>query len=129
MTPAIRAAEAAKIAFSLHRYEPDPKADSYGLDAAAQLGISPERIFKTLVANIDGNKLVLAMVPVARRLDLKKLANMAGGKKAELAEPAVAERATGYVVGGITPLGGRKKLPTLLDRAAALTQATILMSR
>lgn len=127
MTPAIRAAKAAKIEFALHRYEPDPKADSYGLDAAAQLGIAPERIFKTLVAQIDGKKLVLAMVPVADRLDLKKMATIAGGKKAELAEPATAERATGYIVGGISPLGGRKRLPTLIDQTA-LGQPTIFMS-
>jgi Cys-tRNA(Pro)/Cys-tRNA(Cys) deacylase len=127
MTPAVRAAQAAKIAFTLHRYEHDADADSFGLEAAAKLNVPPERVFKTLVAQIEGKQLVLAIVPVAARLDLKKLAAAAGGKKAQMAEPAQAERATGYVLGGISPLGGRKRLPTFLDASAA-GQATILVS-
>src|SRR5947208_1326681 len=116
MTPAVRAAQAARIPFTLHRYEHDPGADSFGLEAAEKLGVPPERVFKTLVAQVDGKRLVLAIVPVAARLDLKKLAAAAGGKKAQMAEPAAAERATSYVLGGISPLGGRKKLPLFLDR-------------
>jgi Cys-tRNA(Pro)/Cys-tRNA(Cys) deacylase len=127
MTPAIRAAEAAQIEFSLHRYEHDPKAESFGLEAAEKLGVSPQRVFKTLVAQVDGKQLIMAIIPVAERLDLKKLAARAGGKKAELADPIAAERATGYVVGGIGPLGGRKKLPTMLD-ASAQTFNTIFIS-
>lgn len=127
MTPAIRAAEAAHIQFTLHRYQHDPNADSFGLEAAEKLGVSPERVFKTLVAQVDGKQLVLAIIPVAERLDLKRLAAAFGGKKADLADPVAAERATGYVVGGISPLGGRKKLPTLID-ARALGQTTILVS-
>jgi Cys-tRNA(Pro)/Cys-tRNA(Cys) deacylase len=127
MTPAVRAAEAAGVEFTLHRYDHDPKADSFGLEAAEKLGVPPERVFKTLVAKVDGKQLVMAILPVADRLDLKKLAAAAGGKKAELAEPAAAERATGYVVGGISPLGGRKRLPTLLDASVARWE-TVLVS-
>lgn len=86
MTPAIRAAEAAKIAFNLHRYEHDPAADNFGMEAAEKIGVPPERVFKTLVAQVDGNQLVLS-VPVTARLDLKKLAAALGGKKADLADP------------------------------------------
>lgn len=127
MTPAVRVLQAAQVAFALHSYEHDPKADSFGLEAAEKLGVSPERVFKTLVAQLDGKQLVLAIVPVTARLDLKKLAAAAGSKKAELADPAKAERATGYVVGGISPLGGRKKLRTLVDRSA-LGHETVFVS-
>src|SRR5947209_15434262 len=127
MTPAVRAAEAARISFSLHRYEHDPAADSFGLEAAEKLGVPPGRVFKTLVARIDGKQLVLAVVPVAGRLDLKRLAAAAGGKRAEMAEPAAAERATGYVLGGISPLGGRKRLPAFLDESVRAHE-TVLVS-
>jgi Cys-tRNA(Pro)/Cys-tRNA(Cys) deacylase len=127
MTPAVRTLEAAQVEFTLHHYDHDPKADSFGLEAAEKLGVAPERVFKTLVAKVDGKQLVMAVLPVAARLDLKKLAAAAGGKKADMAEPAAAERATGYVVGGISPLGGRKRLPTLID-ASALGFATVLAS-
>jgi Cys-tRNA(Pro)/Cys-tRNA(Cys) deacylase len=126
MTPAVRAAQATKIAFTLHRYEHDPSADSFGLEAAEKLNVPPERVFKTLVAQI-GKQLVLAVVPVAARLDLKKLAAAAGGKKAQMADPAAAERATGYVLGGISPLGGRKRLPAFLDESMQ-GQETVLVS-
>src|SRR5436309_3491230 len=119
MTPAIRAAEAASIAFSVRRYEHDQNADSFGLEAAEKLGVPPDRLFKSLVAQIDGKQLVLVVIPAVDRLDLKKLAAIAGGKKADLADPGAAERATGYVVGGISPLGVRKNLPTLIDASAA----------
>src|SRR4051794_37179030 len=118
MTPAIRAAEAAQVEFTLHRYEHNPEADSFGLEAAEKLNVPPERVFKTLVAQVDGKQLVLCVLPVTARLDLKKLAAALGGKKADLAAPVSAERATGYVVGGISPLGGRKKLTTLVDASA-----------
>ena len=127
MTPAIRAAQAAQIPFTLHPYEHDPRADSFGLEAAAKLGVPPERVFKTLVAQVDGKQLVLAILPVTARLDLKKLAAAMGGKKAGLADPTAAERATGYVVGGISPFGGRKKLPALVDRTVA-DHETVLVS-
>src|SRR5690242_16679493 len=117
MTPAIRAAEAAKVAHRVHRYRHDPAADSFGLEAAEKLGVPPDRVFKTLLAKADG-KLVVAVIPVSARLDLKRLADAVGAKRAEMADPAEAERATGYVVGGISPIGGRKRLPTVLDASA-----------
>ena len=127
MTPAIRLLEAKGIAFTLHRYEHDPKAESFGEEAAAKLGVSTERMFKTLIALVDGATLVMAILPVAARLDLKKLAASADGKRADLADPKLAEKTTGYVVGGISPLGGRKALPTLLDETASLFE-TIFIS-
>ena len=120
-TPAVATAERAGIRFELHAYEHDPGADSYGLEAAEKLGLDPARVFKTLVASVDG-KLRVAVVPVAAQLDLKAL-----GKRAELARPAEAERATGYVTGGISPLGQRRPLPTLVD-ASALGHETIFVS-
>ena len=120
MTPAVRLLDSRKISYRLHRYQHDAKAKSFGEEAAAKLGVSTERMFKTLVATVDGTTLVMAILPVAARLDLKKLATAADGKKADLADPKIAEKATGYVVGGISPLGGRKALPTLLDETAIL---------
>lgn len=102
----------------LRPYDHDPSAPSYGLEAAEALGVAPERVFKTLLARVDG-RLVVAVVPVSGNLDLKALAAAAGGKRAEMAEPAEAERSTGYVVGGISPLGQRRALPTIVDSTAA----------
>ncbi len=119
-TPAIAAAERAGVRFSVHEYDHDPGA-AYGLEAAEKLGLDPARVFKTLVASIDG-KLVVAIVPVAAQLDLRSL-----GKRAALAEQADAERATGYVAGGISPLGQRRRLPTILDESA-LAHDTIHVS-
>ncbi len=119
MTPAVRAARAAGIAFSLHRYGHDERgAESYGMEAAAALGVEPARVFKTLVANVEGQGLAVAVVPVDARLDLKALAAALGAKRAALAEPRAAERATGYVVGGISPLGQRRRLPMVIDESA-----------
>lgn len=111
-TPAVVAAEKAGITFSVHEYEHDPKAPSYGLEAAEKLGFEPARVFKTLVADVDGAPTV-AIVPVEAELDLKAL-----GKRAAMAKPADAERITGYVTGGISPLGQRRRLPTVLDESA-----------
>jgi Cys-tRNA(Pro)/Cys-tRNA(Cys) deacylase len=127
MTPAIVAAQAARIPFTVHPYEHAADAESFGEEAAEKLGLSPERIFKTLIARVDGKQLVMTVIPVAGRLDLKKLAAHAGGKRAEMATPAEAQRATGYVIGGISPLGGRKKLPLFLD-ATASGQPTVFVS-
>jgi Cys-tRNA(Pro)/Cys-tRNA(Cys) deacylase len=127
MTPAIRFLEQAGVAFQLHRYEHDAAADSFGLEAAAKLGVPPDRVFKTLVAQIDGDSLEMAILPSDSRLDLKKLAAAADGKKAELADPKLAEKATGYVIGGISPLAVRKPLPTYLDETAILHE-TIYVS-
>jgi Cys-tRNA(Pro)/Cys-tRNA(Cys) deacylase len=120
-TPAIVAAEKAGVAFSVHEYEHDPKAPSYGLEAADELGVDPARVFKTLVADVDGAYTV-AIVPVEAELDLKAL-----GKRAAMAKPADAERITGYVTGGISPLGQRRRLATVLDESA-LAHATIHVS-
>lgn len=99
---------------------------AYGRDAAEALGVAPERIFKTLVATLDGG-LVLAVVPVDRELDPKRLADALGGRRADLAEPAVAARATGYVIGGISPLASRRRLPVVVDDRSS-QQATIFVS-
>jgi Cys-tRNA(Pro)/Cys-tRNA(Cys) deacylase len=116
-----------KIAYTVHHYEHDPRgADGYGLEAARALGVPPERVFKTLIADVD-DRLTVAVVPVAGTLDLKALAGAAGGKKARLADPAAAERATGYVPGGISPLGQRRALPVVLDETAR-QHATIMVS-
>jgi Cys-tRNA(Pro)/Cys-tRNA(Cys) deacylase len=116
-TPATTALSRAGIAFTLHRYEHDPAAVSYGLEAAHALGVPAERVFKTLLADVDG-RLIVAVVPVNGSLDLKALATASGGKRASMAASAAAERATGYVVGGISPLGQRRRLPTIVDRSA-----------
>ena len=120
-TPAVAAAEKAGVAFVLHEYDHDPAAESYGLEAAEKLGVDPARIFKTLVVSVDG-ALQVACVPVAAQLDLKAL-----GKRAQLADPKQAERTTGYVQGGISPIGQRKRLPTHLD-ASACDHETIMVS-
>jgi Cys-tRNA(Pro)/Cys-tRNA(Cys) deacylase len=120
-TPAIQAAEAAGIAFSLHEYEHDPRASSYGDEAAEKLGVDARRLFKTLVVSVDGT-LAVACVPVSAQLDLKRL-----GKRARMADRAQAQSATGYVSGGTSPLGQRKRLPTHLD-ASALEHETILVN-
>ena len=111
-TPAIVAAERAGIAFTVHEYPHNPKAASYGLEAAEKLGVDPARVFKTLVADVDGT-LTVAIVPVEAQLDLKAL-----GKRVTMADPKLAERTTGYVAGGISPLGQRKQLPTVVDESA-----------
>ena len=125
-TPATVALTRAGIAFTAHAYEHDPRAAAYGLEAAEKLGLDPERVFKTLLANVDGG-LVVGIVPEAMQLDLKALAQALGGKRAEMADPAVAERKTGYVVGGISPIGQKTALPTLLDESAILAE-TIFVS-
>jgi Cys-tRNA(Pro)/Cys-tRNA(Cys) deacylase len=118
MTPAVMAAQRAKVDFALHEYAHDPAAASYGLEAAEKLGVDPARVFKTLLAKVDGRQLAVALVPVERSLDLKALASALGGKRAAMADVGEAERATGYVAGGISPLGQRKRLPTVLDESA-----------
>jgi Cys-tRNA(Pro)/Cys-tRNA(Cys) deacylase len=125
-TPATVALTKAGVPFEARAYDHDPAASSYGLEAAEALGVEPRRVFKTLLAEVDG-KLVVAVVPVSGSLDLKALAAAAKGKRAVMADPAVAERTTGYVVGGISPLGQRKALPTVVD-TSALEHATVLVS-
>ncbi|MEV3874635.1 Cys-tRNA(Pro) deacylase [Streptomyces sp. NPDC049906] len=125
-TPATVALTAAGTAFTVHAYAHDPGHPSYGEEAAQAMGVSPERVFKTLVAEVDG-ELTVAVVPVAGSLDLKALAIAVGGKRAAMADPAAAERVTGYVRGGISPLGQRKRLRTVLD-ASAPEHPTICVS-
>jgi Cys-tRNA(Pro)/Cys-tRNA(Cys) deacylase len=117
-TPATALLTRQKVAHTLHAYEHDPRQASYGLEAAGALGVAPERVFKTLLAEVDG-ALVVGIVPVTAQLDLKALATAVGGKRARMAEVASAERATGYVAGGISPLGQRKRLFTVLDASAS----------
>jgi Cys-tRNA(Pro)/Cys-tRNA(Cys) deacylase len=124
-TPATALLTRSKIDFTLHPYEHDPRAEGYGEEAAAALGVDPARIFKTLIASIDG-KLACAVVPVAGRLDLKAFAAAVGGKRGTLAEPAAAARATGYVVGGISPLGQKARLPVVVDASAELFETVFV---
>ena len=117
-TPAVRVLEKAGVAHTLHPYDPEhPSDQGHGEAAVAALGADPRQVFKTLVARVDG-ALTVAVVPVSGTLDLKALAAAAGGRKAVMAEPADAERTTGYVLGGISPLGQRKALPTVVDDSA-----------
>lgn len=126
-TPAVRALVAAGVPHTLRPYPHDPRSDlGFGAEAAAALGVDPERVLKTLVADVDG-RLAVAVVPVTARCDLKALAAALGGRRATMAEPAAAQRATGYVVGGISPLGQRTRLPTVLDAASA-EHPTVLVS-
>lgn len=125
-TPATTALAAAGAAFTVHEYEHDPRSESYGEEAAAVMGVDPARVFKTLLADVDG-RLTVAVVPVSGQLDLKALAKAAGGRKAVMADPRAAERATGYVVGGISPLGQRRAHPTVVD-ASALDWPTVCVS-
>ena len=125
-TPATTALTRAGIDFTAHSYEHDPAADSYGREAAERLGVDADRVFKTLLATVD-ESLVVGIVPVSRSLDLKALARGVGGRKSSMADPAHAERVTGYVVGGISPIGQRRALRTVLD-ASASAYETVLVS-
>jgi Cys-tRNA(Pro)/Cys-tRNA(Cys) deacylase len=120
-TPATRAAQAAGVTFELHEYEHDPRADSYALEAATALGIDPDRVFKTLVVDRDG-ELAVCIVPAGEKLHLQAL-----GKRAAMAPTDRAERVTGYVAGGISPLGQRRPLPTFVDEWA-MVHNTIFVS-
>ncbi len=122
MTPATRELDKAKIAYRLHRYEHDPKAESYGGEAAHKLGLDPAQVFKTLLAASDTGELLVAIVPVAGKLDLKALAQAAGAKRCAMADPAAAQRSTGYLLGGISPLGQKKRLRTFIDASAERQQ-------
>lgn len=125
-TPATVVLTAAGIEFVLHEYAHDPRASSYGLEAAEALGLDPARVLKTLMVSVDG-RLAVAVVPVSGKLDLKALARALGGSRAALAEQAAAERATGYVAGGISPLGQKRPHPTVVD-TSALDHPTVFVS-
>ncbi|AMB40147.1 Cys-tRNA(Pro) deacylase [Paenarthrobacter ureafaciens] len=116
-TPATAALTAAGVPFVVHPYAHDPSAPSYGLEAAEVLGIDPARVFKTLMVEVEG-RLAVGVVPVSGSLDLKAVAGALGAKKASMADPKAAERRTGYVLGGISPLGQRQPSPTVLDESA-----------
>ena len=118
MTPAVTAAKRAGIEFEVVEYDAGDAAEPWGIGAARALGVDPERVFKTLVVDLSTGTLAVAIVPVADRLDLKAVASALGAKRATMAEPAAAERATGYVRGGISPLGQRRRLPVVIDESA-----------
>ena len=122
-TPATAALVAAGVRFTEHSYAHDPSVANFGLEAAdalaASIGIEPEQVFKTLLAEVDG-RLVVGIVPVTSKLDLKSLATAVGGKRAVMADPALAERRTGYLVGGISPIGQKVSHPTVIDETAEL---------
>lgn len=127
MTPAINAARRAKIAHQVHEYDHDPGTESYGVEAAEKLGLPENRVFKTLVVTVDGKELVVGVLPVSSMLSMKALAKALGAKKAAMAKPADVERVTGYVLGGVSPLGQKKRLVTIID-ASAQTFPTIYVS-
>ncbi|MEW8644594.1 MAG: Cys-tRNA(Pro) deacylase [Candidatus Thiodiazotropha endolucinida] len=118
MTPAVNTARKAGIRFQTHAYEHDSAHPSYGMEAAEKLGIPPERVFKTLVVRLDGRELAVAVVPVLSQLDLKAFAKTVNVKKVAMADAKQVERSTGYVLGGVSPLGQKRRLLTLIDRSA-----------
>jgi len=118
-TPALLALQRAQVPYSIHEYLHDPRVRGFGQESAAALGLSPDEVHKTLLALVDGEPIV-AIVPVSGQLDLKALAAAADGRRAEMAPVTMAERLTGYVVGGISPIGQRRALPTYLDEEAIL---------
>lgn len=129
MTPAVKQLDNAKIDYQLHRFEVATSDEGYGLAAAQALGVAPERVFKTLVVSFNGDAKALGVciLPVTGTLNLKRAAKAHGQKSAQMADPAIAEKTTGYVLGGISPLGQKKRLPTVLDNSAE-TQPTIFVS-
>ncbi len=127
MTPAINSAKKAKIKFKTHQYEHDSSAESYGEEAAIKLNVSSDRMFKTLVVSLGNKELAVSVIPVSGQLNLKSFAAALGAKKASMANHKDAERATGYVLGGISPLGQKKRLKTVIDESA-LNYETIYVS-
>jgi Cys-tRNA(Pro)/Cys-tRNA(Cys) deacylase len=127
MTPAINALKKAGVVYQVHEYQHDEAAASYGLEAAEALGVEAAQVFKTLIATLQAKNFIVAIVPVTSQLSLKALALAAGGKSARMAEAKEAERITGYVAGGISPLGQKRRLVTVIDDSA-LTHAEIFVS-
>ncbi|SDW75606.1 Cys-tRNA(Pro) deacylase [Marinobacter mobilis] len=119
MTPGINSARKAKITHTIHEYSHDPASESYGTEAAEKMGVDPNRVFKTLVVTVDGRELAVGVVPVSAMLSMKRIAKAAGAKKAAMADPAEVQRATGYVLGGVSPLGQKKRLKTFIDQSAS----------
>ena len=118
MTPAINAAKQARVNYTIHEYEHDPAAESYGEEAAEKIGANPAQVFKTLVVSLDGKDLAVGVVPVTAMLGLKQIAKAAGAKKALMADKQLVQRTTGYVLGGVSPLGQKKPLKTFIDQSA-----------
>lgn len=118
MTPAINLAKKQKVAYQVHEYTHDAASESYGLEAAEKMGVTAERVFKTLVVMLDNKDLAVGIVPVSAQLSMKSMAKALGAKKALMAEKSAVERATGYVLGGVSPLGQKKRLKTVLDASA-----------
>lgn len=129
MTPAINLAKKKKVPHTIHQYEHDPRAASYGLEAVEALGQNPNQVFKTLLFCLNGEprNLAVAVIPVDQKLNLKQAAKAAKAKKADMADPEIAQKTTGYVVGGISPLGQKKALPTFIHKSAT-EQETICVS-
>ncbi len=126
MTPGILAAKKAGVPFTVHEYDHDPSAPSFGMEAAEKLGIPPERVFKTLVVRLDGRELAVGVIPVDSMLSMKAIAKAAGAKKAEMASQAEVERSTGYVLGGVSPLGQKKRLRTFIDVSAEVFETVFV---
>jgi len=118
MTPAIDVARKNKVSFKVHEYSHDPASESYGDEAAEKLGVPQEQVFKTLVVSLDGKELAVGIIPVLSRLSLKLIAKALGAKKAAMATGSDVERTTGYVLGGVSPLGQKKQLRTIIDTSA-----------
>jgi len=118
MTPATKALDKAKINYTVHEYQHQAGSGAYGLEAAEKLNLDVACVFKTLVAEIDNHKLVVAIIPVDKKLNMKRLAKAAGSKKAAMASPEKVQRSTGYVLGGVSPLGQKKTLETFIDISA-----------
>lgn len=118
MTPGVLAVRRADVDYAVHEYDHDPKAGSYGLEAAEKLGVDPAAVFKTLVIELDGGEAAVAVLPVLRNLDLKAAAAALGAKKARMGDPKKIQRITGYVLGGVSPLGQKKALRTVIDETA-----------
>ncbi len=127
MTPAINVAKKKKIAYKVHQYTHDPASESYGKEAAEKLGLEEERVYKTLVVQLDNGKLAVAVIPVSSMLSMKLIAKAAGAKKAAMADKELVERSTGYVLGGVSPLGQKKRLATIID-STATNFSTIFVS-
>jgi Cys-tRNA(Pro)/Cys-tRNA(Cys) deacylase len=127
MTPAINVLKKAGVPYKMHEYDHDPSAESYGLEAALKLGVPEERVFKTLVVGLDGGPLAVGILPVSSKLNMKLFAKAAGAKKAAMASKPDVQRATGYVLGGVSPLGQKRRLRTFIDASAA-AHSTIIVS-
>ncbi len=118
MTPAVALLRQRGVAHTVHAYEHDPDTASFGLEAAVKLGVDADRVFKTLVVKLDGGRLAVGIVPVSGQLNLKRMAQACGARKAAMADPDAVRRATGYVLGGVSPLGQKKRLETVIDASA-----------